>query len=119
MSCKIAKDRSKMQYLAILFFNFILFLGGTRVAQWLVCVVRSNDLSPIRRGFAPSFVNYKNGCTRLAVKSDNVYQLLAKGRWFSPGTPASSTTKYGRHDITEILLKVAINTKIHSVIQTF
>jgi hypothetical protein len=28
-------------------------------------------------------------------------------RWFSPGTPASSTTKTGRHDIDEILLKVA------------
>jgi hypothetical protein len=41
-----------------------------------------------------------------------VYQLLAYGRWFSPGTPASSTTKTGRHDIAEILLKVALNTKI-------
>jgi hypothetical protein len=37
--------------------------------------------------------------------------LLAYGRWFSPGTPASSTTKTGRHDIAEILLKVALNTK--------
>jgi hypothetical protein len=37
-----------------------------------------------------------------------VYQLLALGRWFSPGTPASSTTKTGRHDIAEILLKVAL-----------
>jgi len=36
--------------------------------------------------------------------------LLAHGRWFSPGTPASSTTKTGRHDIVEILLKVALNT---------
>jgi len=30
------------------------------------------------------------------------------GRWFSPGSPASSTTKSGRHDIAEILLKVAL-----------
>jgi hypothetical protein len=44
-------------------------------------------------------------------RSDKVYQLLAHGRWFSPGTPASSTTKTGRHDIAEILLKVALNTK--------
>jgi len=29
-------------------------------------------------------------------------------RWFSP---ASSTTKTGRHDIAEILLKVALSTK--------
>jgi hypothetical protein len=56
----------------------------------------------------PSFVNYKKGCTRLAAASDKVYQLLAHGRWFSPGTPVSSTTKTGRHDIAEILLKVAL-----------
>jgi hypothetical protein len=37
--------------------------------------------------------------------------LLAHGRLFSPGTPVSSTTKTGRHDIAEILLKVALNTK--------
>jgi hypothetical protein len=35
-------------------------------------------------------------------------QLLALGQWFSPGTPASSTTKTGRHGIAEILLKVAL-----------
>jgi hypothetical protein len=34
--------------------------------------------------------------------------LLADGRWFSPGTSASSTTKTGRHDKAEILLKVAL-----------
>jgi hypothetical protein len=62
----------------------------------------------------PGFVNYKKGCTRLAGASDKVYQLLAHGRWFSPGTPASSTTKTGRHDIAEILLKVALNTKNQS-----
>jgi hypothetical protein len=65
---------------------------------------------PIWRGLTPSFVNYKKGCTQLAAASDKVYQLLAHGQWFSPGTPASSTTKTGRHDIAEILLKVALNT---------
>jgi hypothetical protein len=52
----------------------------------------------------------QKGYTRLAGASDKVYQLLAHGRWFSLGTPASSTTKTGRHDIAEILLKVALNT---------
>jgi hypothetical protein len=37
-----------------------------------------------------------------------VYQLLTHGRWFSPDTSASSTTKTGRHDIAEIFLKVAL-----------
>jgi hypothetical protein len=32
----------------------------------------------------------------------------------SPGTPASSTTKTGRHDIAEVLLKVALNTNNQS-----
>jgi hypothetical protein len=40
--------------------------------------------------------------------------LLAHGRWFSPDT--SSTTKTGRYDISEILLKVALNTKIKNQI---
>jgi len=39
--------------------------------------------------------------TRVAAASDKVYQLLTHGRWFSPGTPASSTTKTGRHNIAE------------------
>jgi hypothetical protein len=33
--------------------------------------------------------------------------------WFSPGTPVSSTNKIDRHDMTEILLKVALNTTTH------
>jgi len=74
------------------------------------------SLSPIGRGFAPGFVHYKKGCTRLAATSDKVYQLLAHGRWFSPGTPASSTTKTDRHDIAEILLKVALNSKNQSIL---
>ena len=49
----------------------------------------------------------QKGCTRLAAASDKVYQLLAHCRWFSP---ASSTTKSGRHDIAKILLKVALST---------
>jgi hypothetical protein len=53
----------------------------------------------------------QKGCTRLATASDKVYQLLAHARWFSPGIPASFTTKTGRHDIAEILMKVALNTK--------
>jgi hypothetical protein len=49
----------------------------------------------------------QKGSTRLSAASDKAYQLLAHGRWFSP---ASSITKTGRHDIVEILMKVALNT---------
>jgi hypothetical protein len=41
---------------------------------------------------------------------DKIKYSIATGRWFSPGIPVSSTNKTDRHDITEILLKVALNT---------
>jgi len=40
----------------------------------------------------------------------NRCQWLTTGWWFSLGTPVSSTNKTARHDVTEILLKVALNT---------
>ena len=36
---------------------------------------------------------------------------LVTGRWFSPGIPVSSINKTDCHDITEILLKVALKQK--------
>ena len=47
-----------------------------------------------------------------AALCDNVCQCLTAGRWLSPGTPVFSTNNTDRHDITEILLKVALNTII-------
>ena len=41
---------------------------------------------------------------------DKACQYLAAGLWFSPGTLVSATKKTDRHDITELLLKVALNT---------
>ena len=41
---------------------------------------------------------------------DQVCQWLAAGQWFSLGTSVSSTNKTDCHDITEILLKVALKT---------
>ena len=78
----------------------------------------NNSYNPITNTVVARFRLYKlqKGCTRLAAASDKVYQLLAHGRWFSPGTPASSTTKTGRHDIADILLKVALNIIIQSII---
>ena len=63
----------------------------------------------------------QKGCTRLETASDKVYQLLAHGQWFSP---ASFITKIGHHDIAEILLKVALNTKtsiisIYLILQSY
>jgi len=46
------------------------------------------------------------------ILCDKVFQWPMAGRWFSPGTPVSSINKTDRHDIDEILLKLALNTKI-------
>ena len=82
--------------------------GGSmsQVLDYLMLTTHTS-LSPIRRGFAPGFVNYKKGCTRLEVASDKVYQLLAHGQWFCPATlwhlPPLKL-------VAMIQLKVALNT---------
>ena len=51
-------------------------------------------------------ISIKARCTTLY---DKVCQWLTTGRWFPPGSPDSSTNKTDHHDITEILLKVALS----------
>jgi hypothetical protein len=57
-----------------------------------------------RCGLHGRLCELQKGCTPVTTVSDKAYQLLAHGRWFSPGTPVSST------NIDEILLKVPLNT---------
>ena len=52
-------------------------------------------------------ISIRARCTTLC---DKVCQWLATGWWFSPGLPVSSTNKTDHHDITEMLLEVALNT---------
>jgi hypothetical protein len=61
---------------------------------------------PLRRGV----------CDTTLSLCDKVCQWFAAGQWISPGTPVSSTNKYDRHDITEILLKVTLNNVILLII---
>jgi hypothetical protein len=88
-------------------------LKGTGGSMSEVVGLLSNSYKPITNTawVRARLCKLQKGCTRIAVASDNVYQLLAHERWFSSGIPASSTTKTGRHDIAEILLKVALSTQ--------
>ena len=52
-------------------------------------------------------ISIRAKCTTLCNK---ISQRLVTGRWFSPDIPVSSTNKTDCHDITKILLKVALNT---------
>ena len=76
--------------------------------------------------FAISAYHHRLLWVRISIRArhttlcDKVCQWLATGQWFSPGPPVSSTNKTDRHDITEILLKVALNTikqtnSLHSI----
>ena len=47
---------------------------------------------------------------RCTAFCDKVCQWFVTGQWFSQGPLVSSTNKTDRHDIAEILLKVALNT---------
>ena len=88
-------------------------LGGPGGLMSYVVELPNNSYKPITNTAWACARLYKlqKRCTRHATASDKVYQLLAHGRWFSMCTPSSSTTKTGRHNIAEILLKVALNTK--------
>ena len=95
-----------MYSLLHLTFSGDLFKSGSRARSGSMSYLTTHiSLSPMWLELEPGFVSYKKGCTRLAAASDKVYQLLTHGRWFSPGTPVSSTTKTGRHDIAESGIK--------------
>jgi len=74
--------------------------------SWIYNCLFNQCLSHLSCEFEP--------CSRRGVLDitlcDKVCQWLATGRWFSPGTPVSSANKTDRHNIAEILLKVALNT---------
>jgi len=49
----------------------------------------------------------QKGSTRLAAASDKVYQLLAHGRWFSPGTFLSSCNSIKTFDFSTLYTTLA------------
>jgi len=74
-----------------------LYLGGKTQTQ-SACTFNKSSLRHCRRGVLDTTL------------CDKVCQWHATGWWFSPGTPVSSTNKTDRHDLTGLLLKVALNT---------
>jgi hypothetical protein len=71
---------------------------------WIYNYLCNQCLSPLMLWVR---ISIRARCTALC---DKICQGFATGRWFSPGPPVSSTNKTDCHDITEILLKVALNT---------
>ena len=63
-----------------------------------------------------SLLRCRPGRDRMIVGFTTTCAISAAGRWFSLGTLISFTNKTNRHDIAEILLKVALNTINRSLI---
>ena len=72
----------------------------------MVYLQRPAQSVPITTKFVSSNPIHTRGVL-YATLCDKVRQLLATDQWFSP---VSSTNKTDDHDVTEILLKVALNT---------
>ena len=95
------------------------FIGGQ---NWITNIKGRRGRDRMVVGFTTTYaisayhhwirISIRARCTSLC---DKVCQWLATSRWFSPGTPVSSTNNTDRHDITEILLKVALNTINQSI----
>jgi len=69
--------------------------------SWIYNYLCNQCLSPLMLWV---WISIRARCTTFC---DKVCQWLATGRWFSP---VSFTNKTDCHDITDILLKVALNT---------
>jgi hypothetical protein len=75
--------------------------------SWLYNYLCNQCLSPLMLWVQ---ISIRARCTTLWYK---VCQLLAPGRWFSPGPPLSPNNETDRHDITEILLRSVV--KYHQI----
>jgi hypothetical protein len=91
-------------YIISFLIRFTIFFRGRRGRDLQLPM---QSAVPITIDFVSSNLDQGYRCTTLC---DKICQWLATGQWFSPGPPVSSNNKTDRHDITEILLKVALNT---------
>jgi hypothetical protein len=93
-------------------FDLYLTLGSF-LGIWLIALRGVFDLylsKDVAHVLGPALYEGPGGYKKGALDS-LVVKLLAHGRWFSPAS------KTGRHDIAEILLKVALSTKISNQIK--
>jgi hypothetical protein len=84
--------------------NPLLFFNWSESVQVFILHERNQNSFYIQLTWVRISIRVR--CTTLC---DRVCQWLAIGWWFSLGPPVSSTNKTDCHDITEILLKVALN----------
>ena len=85
--------------------SLVIFLGVFNLCQHFEISYSKNAIKPITIGvYITINHNYR------WIYTWWVSQWLATCRWFSLGIPVSSTDKTDHHNITEILLKVVLDT---------
>ena len=75
-------------------------------------IIVPTSLSPIQRGFAPSFVNYQMGALDSQPQVIKLTSCLSMVGCSLRVLWLSEPIKTGCHDIAEILLKVALKTQL-------
>jgi len=107
--CLLISSFERKKLLLLFIFDFILiFTCRGRLwsyGSWIYNYLWNQCLSPLKLWV---WILIRQGVLDTTL-CDKVCQWLATGRWFSLGTPVSSTNKTDHHDITEILLKVMLN----------
>ena len=80
------------------------------MSQWVrsLDLTTHTSLSPIRRGFAPGFVDYKKGALDSQPQVIKLTSCLPMVGGFLRVLRLPPPLKTGRHDIAEILLKVTL-----------
>ena len=95
---------------------YCLFFKVSFIYQHFTCQIYQHFTCQIYQHFTCQNlrvrIQFRRGVLNEAL-CDQVCQWLAACRWFSPSTLVSSTNKTDRHNITEILLKVALSGVIH------
>ena len=81
--------------------------------RWIYNYLCNQCLSPLKLWV---WILFRQGAHDTTL-CDKVCQWLATGRWFPQGTQVSSSHETDSHDVTEILLKVVLNT-INTINQT-
>ena len=74
----------------------------------LIVILIKNIRAMFLRYHREAHYNFNN-CNTIEKLNIILNPSTTTDRWFSPGTPVSSTNKTDRHDIAEILLNVAFN----------
>ena len=110
----------KVYHLLTIYSRFIIYLQYTQGLSFTYNILKVYHLLTIHSRFIIYLSTNKYFILNLycshTTLCDKICQGLATGRWFSP---VSSTNKTDRHNITEILLKVAFNSPKTIALQDF